>query len=178
MDRSEMGEGGHHEKPHSHVCSAIVPIILLGFFSHYLNYSANENLGTCWSSTSVDGLSGASPVELPGYINVTEEWRTLILVGIVWASVHLGVVGIIVAIPKLGLMIQGLNSCLYLAWLITATVFRWNTAGKNCSQTPMLETEGKFLKNLTLSLWGIPACLCVLGCLGGICAAICGNKRG
>ena len=57
MDRSGMGEGGHHEKPHSHVCSAIVPIILLGFFSHYLNYSANNGLPSCYSSTSVEGLT-------------------------------------------------------------------------------------------------------------------------
>lgn len=134
MDRSGMGEGGHYEKPHSHCCSAIVPVILLGFFSHYLNYSANNNLGECWSSPSVDGQTSTTGIGNEGYTNVTEEWRTLILVGIVWASVHVGVVGIIVAIPKLGLMIQGLNSCLYLAWLITATVFRWNTAGKNCSQ--------------------------------------------
>ena len=57
MDRSGMGEGGHHEKPHSHVCSAIVPIILLGFFSHYLNYSANNGIPSCYSSTSVEGLT-------------------------------------------------------------------------------------------------------------------------
>ncbi len=93
------------------------------------------------------------------------------LVGIIWACIHLVAVSIIVAIPKIGLMIQGLNSCLYLAWLITATVFRWNTAGKACST--VMVVEGKFLKNLTLSLWGIPACLCALAIFGGIVQCVC-----
>ena len=82
------------------MCGSLVPIILLGFFSHYYNYSTNNNLTTCWA----DPDTGAtSPTIIDGYTNVTQEWHTLMLVGIIWATIHIVVVGIIVASPKLGL---------------------------------------------------------------------------
>ncbi len=43
-----VGGENAHEKPHGHLCSALVPIILLGFFSHYYNYSANNGVATCY----------------------------------------------------------------------------------------------------------------------------------
>ena len=81
------------------MCGSLVPIILLGFFSHYYNYSTNNNLATCYANPN----GATSPIPEDGYNNITQEWHTLMLVGIIWATIHLVVVGIIVASPKLGL---------------------------------------------------------------------------
>ena len=101
------------------------------------------------------------------------------LVGMVWSSFHLFGVLLVMIKPlmKVGLGISCLASCTYFAWLITATIFRWNDTGKVCAGEYLDATtiiteghnymlaEGKFLKNLTLSLWGIPACMLSLVCV-------------
>ena len=66
----------------------------------------------------------------------------------------------------------------YFAWMITATVLRFDELGKICSgyylsradkdlgdslAVYMLE-EGEFLKNVILCLWCLPGGLCLLGC--------------
>ncbi len=68
MNRANMEERSAHVQPRAHVCGSLVPIILLGFFSHYYNYSANNSLIDCWTAPDT-GI--VSPIEVSGYTNVT-----------------------------------------------------------------------------------------------------------
>ena len=178
FDRVSMQEGkkAPHEQPVSHICIGMMSAILLGFFVHYFNYSANNNLLPCYANPDTTTVL---PHAAEGYINVTQQWRTLMLVGIVWSSFHLFGVLLVMIKPlvKVGLGISCLSSCTYFAWLISATIFRWNETGEVCSgkyldvsakETESLNyliSEGLFMRNLTLSLWGIPACMISLACV-------------
>ena len=49
FDRGMMQDGqkAPHEQPVSHICIGMMSAILLGFFAHYFNYSANNKLLPC-----------------------------------------------------------------------------------------------------------------------------------
>lgn len=136
------------------VLKSTVPIILLIYFIHYLNYSANEGLGTCYSSTTETGVTSLTPID--DYVNVTEQWRTLMLLGIVWSCIDLVIILIFLIVPQFFMFRYSfISTCIFYSWLIAASIATSNTSGTNCSQTPELAVEGMFLKNLTYSFWGI-----------------------
>ena len=175
MDRNEFENGNmqHASRPEGHGCSLIINAILLGFFIHYLNYSTDNNITDCYA----DASTGSVCFDIcAGLTNVSDQWRNLEIVGITFSSVAISSFVFILIKPlmPLGLLLSCSYGCIYFGWLITATIFRWNVTGQACA--PFLAAEGKFLKNLTLSLWGIAAASCVLGCCAGILGAVCSNR--
>lgn len=187
--QDQAGEGKQpYEQPKSHCCIGLVAIILLGFFAHFYTYSVKSDLVSCYADSST-GEKCNGP-DYTGCTNVTIQWQNLMLVGMVWTSVQiLSVLFIFFKIKFLvgiGLFFSCLGLCTNFAWLITTTIFRWNASGRTCSgdglpsQADMdsyLIVEGKFLKNLTLSMWGIPAGMLCLACLCTFSACLCKKKN-
>ena len=115
------------------------------------------------------------------------QFRMLNIFGIVWTALNCWA-GLGVMIKPCFTCAQGItacNCCGVLAWLITATVFRFREAanGTNgcCSNSNSVTSETGlvdecgFYYRLIITLWAMPAVFCVLACIGG-CIVSCAAK--
>ena len=161
-----------HEQPEPHIINASMHVALLAMFCYFLNFYDYA----CWAST--DGSSDfTSQVELTGWVNVTQRWRDLNIIGITMSSVYIAS-AILFLIDKLrwgGILLSALASLLTFAWLVTATIYRFQHSGRVCSgeyavgvgipiDTPntYLFKEGLFWFYLTILMWTVPLFVCCI----------------
>ena len=107
----------------------IFNIVLLGFFSHYLmidNTNQDNEVSCIYQDDHALYIKG-DYTDNGDYTNVSKEFRMLNIFGIVWTALNCwaGISVIIKPCFKCAQAITACNCCGVLAWLITATVFRF-----------------------------------------------------
>ena len=166
-------------------CNLLINGVLAYFFYQYAY--KNPDQGQCWAT---DENHVASPVELPGYTNVSQQFETWF-----WWGFLINILCIVVACLQIlagsgNNLFDSLSKCIgaplgcgWLAWFIAGMVLRWREVGNICSGeyattsgVPYQWKSGKFIDTflvITLCLWAL-ACCC--GCCVAVFASVSANR--
>ena len=134
-------------------------VLFVVVFGTYLNYSANNDISDCYSTT-IGGRCNAGDLRC---INVTLRWHKLCVLGLAWSTLLWIVLiscftyfrhergGRIMAISTTVLVI------LSFSWMITATIFLYDAPGQSCTTDQLLEEQYflSYVMSLLYAVYGL-----------------------